>query len=77
MFCPLLHSTLDLPGVTVNPLQSTGDYNFTTVNADNKNDYACNTSDQVSCTPGLVNYATRTTAVAVLSSSAITSPSRR
>ena len=46
-----------VPGVTVNPLQSTGNYNFTSYFADHLNDYACSSSDNVSCVPGGVNFA--------------------
>ena len=46
-----------VPGVSVNPLATTGDYNFTSYFADHLNDYACNTSDNVSCQPREINYA--------------------
>jgi hypothetical protein len=46
-----------VPGITVNPLQTTGDYNFQSFNADHQNDYLCNTSDNQSCVPQGVNYA--------------------
>ena len=40
------------PGITVNPLQPTGDYNFGAVNT-----YSCITADQATCTPQPLNYA--------------------
>jgi hypothetical protein len=46
-----------VPGITVNPLQTTGDYNFTSYFPDHLNDYACNTADNISCQPGAVNFA--------------------
>jgi hypothetical protein len=51
-----------VPGVSVNPLSSTGDYYFTTYFQnhglnDSKNDYGCNTNDNLSCVPGAVNFA--------------------
>jgi len=45
------------PGVSVNPLQSTGNYNFTSYFPDHLNDYGCGTSDGFTCTPGAVNFA--------------------
>jgi hypothetical protein len=46
-----------VPGITVNPLQTTGNYNFQSVNSDHQNDYLCVTSDNQSCVPQGVNYA--------------------
>jgi hypothetical protein len=46
-----------VPGVTVNPLQSTGNYNFQSYFADHANDYACGTSDNTDCNAGSVNFA--------------------
>jgi len=46
-----------VPGISVNPLQTTGNYNFQSVNADHQNDYGCNTSDNQTCVPQGVNYA--------------------
>jgi hypothetical protein len=46
-----------VPGVTVNPLQSTGNYNFTSVNSDHLNDYLCSTGDNITCNAQGVNYA--------------------
>ena len=45
------------PGNAINPLSTTGDYNFTSYFADHLNDYACSTGDNVSCNPGKVNFA--------------------
>jgi hypothetical protein len=45
------------PGVQVNPLSSTGNYNFTTFFPDSKNDYGCGSSDNLHCSPGGVNFA--------------------
>ncbi|MGD0798846.1 MAG: TonB-dependent receptor [Acidobacteriaceae bacterium] len=45
------------PGITVNPLQSTGNYNFQSFNADHANDFLCSTSDNTTCNPGGVNFA--------------------
>ncbi len=46
-----------VPGITVNPLQSTGNYNFTSYFPDHANDYICQTSDNITCQPGAVNFA--------------------
>jgi hypothetical protein len=46
-----------LPGITVNPLASTGNYPFGGVFADHLNDYVCNTSDQKTCNSQAVNFA--------------------
>jgi len=46
-----------VPGVTVNPLQSTGNYNFQSYFADHANDYNCGTSDGTNCNGGGVNFA--------------------
>ena len=46
-----------VPGITVNPLQTTGNYNFQSFIADHQNDYLCNTSDNQSCIPQGVNFA--------------------
>lgn len=46
-----------VPGQTVNPLSSTGNYNYTSYFADTKNDYGCSTSDNLHCQPGSVNFA--------------------
>ncbi len=45
------------PGVNIQPLQSTGNYNFNSYFADHGNDYLCNTSDNLHCSPGAVNFA--------------------
>jgi hypothetical protein len=45
------------PGISVNPLQSTGDYNYQSFNADHQNDFACSTSDNATCNGGGVNFA--------------------
>ncbi|HWB31807.1 MAG TPA: carboxypeptidase-like regulatory domain-containing protein [Acidobacteriaceae bacterium] len=44
------------PGVTVNPLQSTGNYDYTSFFPDHLPDYSCSTSGTF-CQPGNVNYA--------------------
>jgi hypothetical protein len=44
-------------GITVNPLQSTGNYNYTNFFADKQNDYGCTTSDNQNCSPSKVNFA--------------------
>jgi hypothetical protein len=46
-----------IPGLQVNPLSTTGNYNFTTFFPDAKNDYGCSTSDNLHCSPGAVNFA--------------------
>ena len=46
-----------LPGITVNPLASTGNYPFGPVFADHLNDYVCNTSDNKTCNAQGVNFA--------------------
>jgi hypothetical protein len=46
-----------VPGVTVNPLQSTGNYNYQSYFPDHANDYNCSTSDNTTCNPGGVNFA--------------------
>ena len=46
-----------VPGITVNPLASTGNYNFQSFNADHLNDYVCSTSDNKTCRPQAVNFA--------------------
>jgi hypothetical protein len=46
-----------IPGIQVNPLSSTGNYNYTTFFPDAKNDYGCGTSDNLHCQPGAVNFA--------------------
>jgi len=46
-----------IPSVNVNPLSTTGDYNFTSYFPDHLNDYACSSADNVSCQPGGVNFA--------------------
>ncbi len=66
-----------VPSINVNPLSTTGDYNFTSYFPDHLNDYGCNTSDNISCTPRESTSPIRTMAAAVRSTSAITSPSRR
>jgi hypothetical protein len=45
-----------VPGVTVNPLLSTGNYNYTAYNADHQNDYSCVASG-LYCQPQAINYA--------------------
>jgi hypothetical protein len=45
------------PSIAINPLATTGDYNFTSYFADHLNDYGCSTSDQVSCQISGVNFA--------------------
>ena len=45
------------PSIAVNPLASTGDYNFTSYFADHLNDYGCPSSDNVSCQVQGVNFA--------------------
>ncbi|HEY4380740.1 MAG TPA: carboxypeptidase-like regulatory domain-containing protein [Acidobacteriaceae bacterium] len=48
-----------VPGVSVNPLQSTGNYDYANL-ADNKNDYGCNTGGGGApshCSAGAVNFA--------------------
>jgi hypothetical protein len=46
-----------VPGVQANPLQSTGNYTYISVNADHLNDYGCSTSDNRSCNSQGVNFA--------------------
>jgi hypothetical protein len=46
-----------VPSITVNPLSTTGNYSFQAFFPDHLNDYTCNTSDNVTCTPGQVNFA--------------------
>jgi hypothetical protein len=46
-----------VPGVTVNPLQATGNYNFQSYFADHQNDYLCGTSDNTNCNGSTVNFA--------------------
>lgn len=41
-----------VPGVTVNPLQTTGNYNYGVTNK-----YGCSTSDSAHCTPKTINFA--------------------
>jgi len=45
------------PGINVNPLYSTGDYNFQQAFSDHANDYGCQTSDNATCVPQPINYA--------------------
>jgi hypothetical protein len=45
------------PSIAVNPLSTTGDYNFTSYFADTENDDGCASSDGISCQPGGVNFA--------------------
>jgi hypothetical protein len=45
-----------VPGISVNPLQSTGNYNFVNYFPDHLNDYGCSTNGQF-CSPKGVNYA--------------------
>ena len=44
-------------GITVNPLLSTGNYNFQSYFPDHLNDYSCVTSDLKTCNPQAVNFA--------------------
>lgn len=44
------------PGITVNPLQSTGNYAYTSYFPDKANDYACSNTG-VYCNPGIINFA--------------------
>ena len=44
-------------GNNVNPLQSTGNYNFTNFFSDKQNDYGCTTGDNQNCNPGGINFA--------------------
>ncbi len=49
------------PGVTVNPLQSTGNYNYVNYDVANglsvfTNPFQCGTSDNQTCNPGAINY---------------------
>ncbi len=46
-----------VPGISVNPLSSTGNYSYVSYFADHLNDYGCGTSDNNNCNPGSVNYA--------------------
>jgi hypothetical protein len=46
-----------IPSISVNPLSTTGDYNFTSYFPDHLNDYACSSADNVSCQPGNINFA--------------------
>lgn len=45
------------PSTAINPLQSTGNYSFNSYFPDHANDYQCNTSDQVHCNGGAINFA--------------------
>jgi hypothetical protein len=45
------------PGITVNPLASTGNYSFVQAFADHANDYNCITSDNQTCNQSAMNYA--------------------
>jgi len=45
-----------VPGTAVNPLSTTGNYDFTAYNADHLNDFGCS-STQTFCNAGGVNYA--------------------
>jgi hypothetical protein len=47
----------NVPGTAINPLSTTGDYNFTAYFPDHLNDYACSTGDNISCNPQGVNFA--------------------
>jgi hypothetical protein len=46
-----------VPGVAANPLESTGNYTYISVNPDHNNDYGCSTSDNRSCNSQAVNFA--------------------
>lgn len=46
-----------VPSVSVNPLQSTGNYNFQSYFPDHLNDYNCSTSDRTTCNAGAVAFA--------------------
>ena len=45
-----------VPGISVNPLASTGNYNYQSYFADHLNDYGCSTNGPY-CNPGKINYA--------------------
>ena len=45
-----------VPGITVNPLQSTGNYDYAAFFTDHNNDYNCINSG-TACSPQLINYA--------------------
>ena len=46
-----------VPGISVNPLSTTGNYSYVSYFPDHLNDYGCTTSDNNNCNPGAVNYA--------------------
>ena len=46
-----------VPGVSINPLSSTGNYSYQSYFADFKNDDSCQTNGVSFCTPGGVNFA--------------------
>jgi len=55
--CYTYFPPLSIPGANVSPLQSTGNYNFQTTNADGLNDYGCQVGQPGTCNPGGINYA--------------------